>query len=107
MTPSCPSSCERATRFQAASLCSASGIEARLAAACRRPASVGSRASSASISASPALPVTASRRSSAQRSSVSTDRPGTATDPSSRPAMKSSCSGVTAVQPSSCIQASW
>ena len=66
-----------------------------------------SRASSASISASPARPIAASRRSRAQRSSASTARPGTSALPSSSPASRSSWSGVTAVQPSSCAQASW
>ena len=72
------------------------GIAARHPAACRSPASVASRDSSASIASSPRTPRLTRRRSSAQRRSVSTASPSRLTVPSSSPARNSRSSGEVA-----------
>ena len=95
------------TEVQAAALASGVGRAARAVAACRSPAEVASRSSSAAISGSSARPVAASRCSSAQRSSVSTASPSTVRVPSSSPASSASCSSVRAVAAKARAQASW
>ena len=78
MTASCTalgSLSDSTTEAHASAFASAVGRAARAVAACRSPAEVLSRSSSAAISVSSARPVAASRCSSAQRSSVSTARP--------------------------------